>query len=195
MEESCPGRVTRGVEVDLQHQGMLDALSVSFDAAIAREEDEAASDLAFSLMHDVRFPDALTRTAHSWQGPDGSLVPVRGVGEDFVLAGANISFYVPFPRLVVAEDLSGTAASPLDLSLLGALRGLCRGAVEVEGGPGRRLFQGQDRPCDRRSSPGPYPPGQPPRHVGGDRVGQGASRGFSGCLLVYWSVSAWSLSM
>lgn len=80
------------------------SLDAAFDAAVAREEHEAASDLAFSLVQDRALRDRVARSN------DAALVlaggrsePVTAVGEDYVAAGDPVRVVVPLTRAVVVR--------------------------------------------------------------------------------------------
>jgi hypothetical protein len=81
---------------DLHHERALDALAVELDAAIAHEEDQAADDLAFSLMQDLSLVQALGRARTlSVVTVDGTELAVSVAGQDFVATGGESTTVVP----------------------------------------------------------------------------------------------------
>ena len=66
------------------------ALDASFEAALAREEEVAAADLAFSLRQDVDVRAAVERSGSAWTlvGPGEARLVVEEVGLDYVRAGS-----------------------------------------------------------------------------------------------------------
>lgn len=126
----------------------LGALEASFEAGLARDEDVAAADLAFSLRQDVDVRDALARSRTGWAltTPEAASAPVDEAGTDYVRAG----------DLVVRSDRVGlrSAAGPPPrvtartfLELLGAA---CRAGADVQvrgygvGTSGRLVRVGKD---------------------------------------------------
>jgi hypothetical protein len=116
---------------DTQLLKLLSSLEVQFDAAVAREEDEAASDLAFSLRQGLNLRDVLRKGA--WVARhDGVERHVVLVGRDFVACSGPESVLIPLRRLVVAPSASGVHARISLLPLVETLRGLCRSGALVE---------------------------------------------------------------
>lgn len=64
----------------------VDALEASFEAGLARDEEVAADDLAFSLRQDVDVRAAVARSGTAWVLAGGAAVDE--IGADYVLAGA-----------------------------------------------------------------------------------------------------------
>ena len=62
---------------------LFSSLGAEFDAALAREESEAASDLAFSLLQDRTLSDEIRDGGWDVATPVGA-VPVEEVGDDYV---------------------------------------------------------------------------------------------------------------
>ncbi len=122
---------------DPQLDRLLSSLEVTFEAAVNREEEEAATDLAFSLGQDQPLQEVLLRG-----GPlrllleDGAAIPVSIVGADYVIAGDP-------PRLVAQASATfvtgGDSRLPREAatSLLTVLRTWARSgasvAVEADG--------------------------------------------------------------
>lgn len=118
---------------------LIASLDASFEAAVARAEDEAASDLAFSLSQDRELSSAAARL-----GPlelllsDGTSCAVARIGSDFFGAGEPLEVLVPASRALLREGSEG-GPSPVrsgDLARTVLLRWARLGAlVEVMGAP------------------------------------------------------------
>jgi len=141
--QGLPGHETGWGEVtDTQLLKLLSSLEVQFDAAVAREEDEAASDLAFSLRQGLFLRDVLRRGA--WNARlDGALRAVALVGRDYVACAGPDTILIPHRRLVVAPSASGSEARTSPLSLVETLRALCRSGAEVEISGGDVVISGR----------------------------------------------------
>lgn len=110
--------------------GYLDALGASFEAGVARDEDVAAADLAFSLRQDVATAAALARSGTGWSlivDREG-VVDVEELGADYVLAGPLL---VPLHRIVV-RSTSRTPPRVSDRSLLEVLGEAARAGASAE---------------------------------------------------------------
>lgn len=109
---------------------LLASLDVAFDAAVAREEDEAASDLAYSLLEDLSLAEALPR-----MGPLAAVLPggvslaVSVVGRDYVAAGSPPILIPVTGALLMTSGESDPEITSEDL--LGALRRLARAGQMV----------------------------------------------------------------
>lgn len=107
----------------------LDALEASFEAGLAREEDAAAADLAFSLAQDLDVREAVLRSRAGWAVSiaEAAWIRVDEVGADYVRAGDLV---VPAARAALR---SGEVPPPraTDRRFLELLGTLCRGGVEV----------------------------------------------------------------
>ncbi len=68
----------------------LDDLGASFEAAVVREEDVAAADLAFSLRQDRDLPTALQGRGWVALLEGGASAAVAEMGEDYVVAGPHV---------------------------------------------------------------------------------------------------------
>lgn len=111
-------------EVTGRHH-LIDSLEASFDAAIARREDEAASDLALSLLQGRALTDIAAREgAWDLRLGDGRVLPVSLVGSDFIAAGNPPSVLVPSGRAVLIRAATGATAQRSDGTLIEELRGL-----------------------------------------------------------------------
>lgn len=160
----------------------LGALEASFEAGLAREEDAAAEDLAFSLRQDVDVRQALARSRTGWTliAPDGAPTRVDEAGADYVRAGD----LVMRSDLVTLRSASGPAPRTTERDLLELLGAACRAGAEAQvrqGGaitPGRLVRVARDHLALRH--------GDVETIVGLGAVeavrlpGYSASRGFSG---------------
>lgn len=109
----------------LEWLGVLDA---SFDAAVAREEEVAAADLAFSLRQDVDLRGALARSRRGWSlAGQGGYRTVSEVGRDYLRAGALV---VPIALAVVRSD-PAPVPEYRDRTMLELLGAACRTGVDV----------------------------------------------------------------
>jgi len=126
---------------------VLSTLGVAFDAAIARDEEVAASDLAISLRQDRDLRDRLLR-----DGPwklvlgDARSALVEVVGADFVGAGPML---VPLGRAVAVRAPEGVGARPSPATLRELLRGLARAKKAVVVSDGGREWSGCAALCGR----------------------------------------------
>ena len=106
-----------------------DALEASFEAGLAREEEVAAADLAFSLRQDVSLRDALARSATGWtvvtQG--AAAAAVDEVGVDYVRAG---SLLVPSTR-AVTRSTGDTPPRVAETRLSELLGTACRAGAQA----------------------------------------------------------------
>ncbi|HEY7875362.1 MAG TPA: hypothetical protein VIG64_09595 [Actinomycetota bacterium] len=111
---------------------LLDHLETSFDAGVARAEDEAAADLALSLLQDATLSHALQRDgAASVLLAGGGSAAVTEVGSDYLMCGEGGDIVVPLARATVAGT-SGPPPSASGSSLLVLLRELVRHGATVE---------------------------------------------------------------
>lgn len=113
---------------------MLETLDTTFDAAVARAEDEAASDLAFSLLQGRALLDLVVRNG-PWDLYLGEArrVPVTLVGRDFIAGGRPPTALVPAANAVLLRAPDGEPPRASDDGLVEELRGLAgfRAVVEV----------------------------------------------------------------
>jgi hypothetical protein len=131
--EEFQDRPEGGMLADPKLRRTLESLETSFDAALARAEDEAASDLAFSLLQGRTLLDLGAR-----EGPwdlyfgEGRRMPLTLVGRDFVAGGSPPSVLVPAARAVLLHASEGEPARESDAGLIEELRGLAGFAMVVE---------------------------------------------------------------
>lgn len=109
--------------------GWVDALEASFAAALARDEEVAATDLAFSLRQDVDVAAAVLRSGLAWSlvGEGGASTPVDEVGTDYLRAGRVI---VP-SRAAVLRSAPGPSPRSGDRSFLEVLGEACRAGAAL----------------------------------------------------------------
>lgn len=107
----------------------LERLEASFDAQIARAEDEAATDLAFSLRQDRTLRQRIERRACDvWI--DGSWHRVSSIGPDVIVVGDPMRALV---RSATACLRAGTGDVPGSApSWLAILRALARRGAGIE---------------------------------------------------------------
>jgi hypothetical protein len=117
----------------------LEALEASFDAALDRSEEEAADDLAFSLLQDSRLPVVLSHgRGYVLQLAGRNPAPVSTVGPDFIGAGDPLEVVAPSVRAVVMRvsgadgDGSGPPPQRTGATIVEILRGWARRGVRVE---------------------------------------------------------------
>jgi hypothetical protein len=104
---------------------LMESLEASFDAAVARREDEAASDLALSFLQGRSLTDIAGREdAWDLRFRDGRRLPVTLIGRDFIGAGRPPSVLVPAPRAVLIQASASSPPRRSDASLIEELRGL-----------------------------------------------------------------------
>lgn len=123
---------------------LLGSLESSFDAGIARAEEEAASDLALSLLQDSSLHDALrcggTVEAHlEGRAP----LEVTQVGPDYVSCAGHTSVVVPLTRTWLSISPVGSGPSFTDLPFLALLRRMVRGGGTVEVRSRRLTYRGR----------------------------------------------------
>jgi hypothetical protein len=109
---------------------MLSALDAEFDAAVAREEEEAADDLAFSLSQGLSLGDVLPRGAWILCGDSLPAAPVAFAGRDFV-AAAEPALLVPAAVACLRRDRAGFPPAAVDAGIVEVLRVLARRAAMV----------------------------------------------------------------
>lgn len=116
---------------EANHERFLLQLDSNFGAALAREEEEAADDLAYSLIQGADLVTALRRwRSASMKLADGSVVPIAEVGPDFA-AGADGTVICPLRYVTVTR----TAGPPLRYGserLLDRLRRSARDGIDVQ---------------------------------------------------------------
>jgi hypothetical protein len=106
--------------------GLLESLGATFDAAVAREEEAAAMDLAMSLRQDRSLIDLLQRG--SWRALlEPGLTPhVVVVGRDVVVAEKPGRHLIPIARLQMTTAPDLDRAELVATSLVEMVRDLAR---------------------------------------------------------------------
>ncbi|MGH2735346.1 MAG: hypothetical protein ACRDKZ_07195 [Actinomycetota bacterium] len=123
---------------------VIRSLESGFEAALAREDDIAANDLALSLLQGRSLRDSLTRgESLSVIAAGGETLPVHLVGEDFVAGGASGLRVLPLERALLRSQ-AGARPHAIALSLVGFLRrGLRSGLCECELTLGDQALRGR----------------------------------------------------
>ena len=116
---------------DPRLEKLFASLDASFDAALAREEDEAATDLGRSLRHDLRLTDVVLRGSWIVRFAEGGQAPVAVAGSDFVGSEGSGPLVQPMGRAVL-QAATGPRPRGTDLSLLELLRVMARRSTEVQ---------------------------------------------------------------
>jgi hypothetical protein len=120
-----------GLVTDPRLERLFASLDASFDAALAREEDEAATDLALSLRHDLPLTEVVLRGSWSVRLAGGAQAPVTVAGRDFIGTDGSDPLIVPVGRAVLqAAPCPRPRGS--DLSLLELLRIMARRAAKLQ---------------------------------------------------------------
>ena len=113
---------------------LFDDLDVGLEAAIAREEEDAANDLARALRQDGDLQFAITRGG-GWKLKlaEGAMAPVTEVGTDCVVASSQqVNLLVPLSRAVLCRDLDVDPPRSSMTSFVECLRRLVRARTRVE---------------------------------------------------------------
>ncbi len=107
----------------------IDALEASFEAGLARDEEIAATDLAFSLRQDVDLQTAVVRAGTGWTlaDADGAAAAVDEVGVDYVRVGTLI---VRSSRAVL-RSTGARPPRPTATRFFETLGSACRAGAEV----------------------------------------------------------------
>jgi hypothetical protein len=132
---------------DARVERLIASLDAAFDASIARQEEEAADDLAFSLRQDRSLTAAMASGAPLCARMiDGAALPITHVGSDCVRAGLRGEVVIPVTRLVAETAASATASRPKvrgDETMLGIVRRGARAGVSAEIRSGSRVLKGR----------------------------------------------------
>ena len=126
-------------------------LETEFEANIARAEDEAASDLALSLVQDRSLPDALIAAGRVQLRLDDLQLPIAEIGPDHLLArnAGGEPVLVPLDNVVVAVGPTPISPTRAAISLVERLRGWSRRGGEVEATTAQGRVSGQLRAAGR----------------------------------------------
>jgi len=112
---------------DAHIDSWLSSLNATFEAAVEREEEQAAGDLAFSLLQDLGQVETLRRgKAAALRLAGGASLPIARVGRDYLAAGSPPNLIVPTSFAVILVGSSGPAPEIADDSLLLLLRRAAR---------------------------------------------------------------------
>lgn len=115
--------------MDPRLQRLFTSLGATFEAEIARDEEEAAEDLAFSLRQGRSLADVLERGSWHLMTPAGRR-PVSFLGADYAVADPAI--VVPLGSAVFAASDEPSQVDVSDGTLLQFLRSLARSGALVE---------------------------------------------------------------
>lgn len=112
---------------------LLASLNATFEAAVAREEDEAASDLAFSLLQGLDFVETLRRGhGATLRASGGATLSVVEVGSDYVVARGPSTVLVPSLHAIIVRSAVGAPPRVVEGTLVEALRRMARTHRTVE---------------------------------------------------------------
>lgn len=115
---------------DEQVDRFLASLEATFDASVARAEEEAATDLALSLLQDATLADVVRRAGPLEAVCLHGTVTVRSVGTNYLACDAGI--LLPLSRAIVRSVRGGTPPTITDDPLLSVLRRAARRGARVE---------------------------------------------------------------
>ncbi|MDQ3751285.1 MAG: hypothetical protein M3333_00100 [Actinomycetota bacterium] len=122
----------------------LSCLNASFEAAVEREEDQAAGDLALSFLQDLDQVETLRRgKAAALRLAGGASLPVDRVGRDYVAAGTPPNLIVPVRFAVILVGSSGPPPEVAADSLLLLLRRAARLGTYVHASTTEGEWQGR----------------------------------------------------
>lgn len=122
----------------------LSSLNATFEAAVEREEDQAADDLAFSFLQDLGQVETLRRgKAAALRLAGGVSLPIERVGEDYVAAGTPPDLIVPVRFAVILVSSGGPAPQVAEDSLLLLLRRAARLGTYVRAATSEGEWQGR----------------------------------------------------
>jgi hypothetical protein len=108
------------------------SVEASFDAALARDEEEAASDLAFSLLQERSLSEVVERSLGLVVvDRDGVRSRVSEVGDDFVVEAPPSARLVPLSTAVFESSSGGVPPHRRHLDLTAELRRWARSAARV----------------------------------------------------------------
>jgi hypothetical protein len=129
--EVCATTDPEGGMAEGRVDGLLESLGATFDAALAREEEAAATDLAMSLRQDRSLLDLLHRG--SWRAVlEPGLSPhIAAVGHDVVVAEEPGRHLIPTARLQITPAPELDKAERVGASLIEMLRDLARASLPV----------------------------------------------------------------
>ncbi|HYI44844.1 MAG TPA: hypothetical protein VE174_05195 [Actinomycetota bacterium] len=112
---------------------LFDELDAGFEAAIAREEEDAANDLARALRQDGNLRTAIERGSWRLKLDDGLIAVVTEVGTDYVVASdTRFGWLVPLSRAFLYSDPDSSFPRSFNRSLIESLRAHARAGARVE---------------------------------------------------------------
>jgi hypothetical protein len=112
---------------------LFDDLDAGLEAAIAREEEEAADDLARALRQDTNLRIAMARTGWRLDRGDGSRHLVTELGADYVVAATpDFGLLVPLGRSVLRAAEGAAPPRATARTLIERVREQARAGAEVE---------------------------------------------------------------
>jgi hypothetical protein len=112
---------------------MLSELAASFDAAVARSEDEAASDLALSFRQGRTLVEVLLRAGGlEARLRDGLRCSVALIGDDFCGGGEPVTRVVPWAAACFQPSPAAAPPSRYHGDLMSFARDLTRRGARVE---------------------------------------------------------------
>lgn len=120
---------SRGERVDSRLDRLFSSLGASFDAALDREEEEAASDLAMSLRQGRSLRERLVGRACAVVQPDGDW-QVNELGPDHV--GTVQGWWFPLHNTVVQLGGSDSPPTESEETLVERLRAAARSGQRIE---------------------------------------------------------------
>ena len=112
---------------------LFDELDAGFEAAIAREEEDAANDLARAFRQDGNLRTTIERSGWRLKLDDGLIAAVIEVGTDYVVASdTRFGWLVPLGRAFLYSDPESPFPRSFDRSLIESLRAQARAGARVE---------------------------------------------------------------
>ena len=123
---------------------LFDDLDVGLEAAIAREEEEAADDLARALQQDTPFHVAVSRTGWNVRLPGGETALVEEVGTDYIAASlGQTSILAPLERVALSASEDVPRPRMSGRALVEVLRRLAREGIAFEVASDQGSFSGR----------------------------------------------------
>lgn len=118
--------------MDRDAERFLRGLDARLDAAVARHDDEAAADLAFSLSQDRSLHETVARLSVAvLQGAGMGRREITELGQDYVACGRPVDLAAPLARAVVRGRPGRTVVEVGERRLVELLRGWVRAGARV----------------------------------------------------------------